>query len=113
METQNLPCKLTDEELNSKRDQAARLVLESEVIEQQRKDEASRLKGELDTRKTAISRLATEIQERKENRPVEVRREKDTVRGVEETIRCDTGEVVGFRTLSPAERQIILPGINQ
>jgi hypothetical protein len=58
-----------------------------------------------------IARIAEEIRDRAERREVEVVREKDFSRGVEQVVRADTGEVISTRVLSPHERQTEMRGI--
>lgn len=108
METRNLPCKLTDEELNFRRDKLAQLVSDLASEEQRKKDTAAHHSDRIKNFERDMFAVSIEIKDRAEYREVVVKREKDLENGVEEIIRCDTGEVVDVRALGPNERQATL-----
>lgn len=105
METMQLSCKLTEQELTERRDALASLVEKKTALEAQKKNAAAKYKQEIDEVEDAKSLVAYEIRTRSERREVAVTRHKDYAAGVEETIRTDTGEVVHTRVLDPHERQ--------
>jgi hypothetical protein len=105
METRSLPVKLTQEELDLRRDKLAELVRDISTAEQARSDAASAAKKEIDKLDASAGSIAREIRERSEYRQVEVTREKDYRRRIEEVIRSDTGEVVDSRVLGDDEMQ--------
>ena len=105
METMTLPCQLTSTELDERRDKLVALVAKADALEDEKKMQATAIKGKIETVESEMRDLAYEIRTRKQQRPVEIKRDKDLIRGVEEIIRLDTGEVVETRHLSPHERQ--------
>lgn len=105
MELRNLPCKLTDEELNSRRDRLAQLVRELALEEQAKKDTAALHADRIKVLERDVFQVADEIRDRAEYRQVVVKREKDFEAGIEQTIRVDTHEVVDVRALGPNEKQ--------
>ncbi len=100
-----LPVKLTDRELDERRDKLAALVREHTEAEQTKKDEAAQWKQKVDAIEKNMSDLAREIRDRAQLRPVEVKRDKHIELGIEELVRVDTFEVVETRSLGPGERQ--------
>lgn len=112
METQNLPCNLTLEELDHRRDRVANLVRDHIKMEQERKDVAKDYGRRVKMLDEQVAHVAQEIRERAEYREVEVKREKDFATGWENTIRVDTGEVVSQRPLLPSEHQMDLPPVD-
>ena len=108
METRNLPCALTETELLERGSQIADLVREYQHADEAKKEAASAAKAELDSLDGQIGAVARELREKKAYRIVEVKREKDFGRNVEEVIRLDTDEVIETRVLDPSERQVEL-----
>jgi hypothetical protein len=106
METRTLPCKLTPAELDQRRDRLVELTLKETEAEQAKKDAAKAHNTAIAEIKSEAKEVSLEIHDRAELREVEVRREKDFVQGFENVIRCDTGEVVEIRALTPQERQV-------
>ena len=105
METRTLPVKLTPEELDQRRDRLAELVRECNMAKQVKKDHAAVDKKAVDDLEKDKSHIAREIREKAQHVEVQVIKETDIERGVEETIRIDTHEVVSIRRLDPSERQ--------
>lgn len=105
MDTLTLPCPLTEAELLERGQRISELVREHGAVEEEKRSAASEYKTRLDDLDKQIRDLAVEVRSKSALRPVEVRREKDYERDVEETIRCDTGEVIETRALAPGERQ--------
>jgi len=108
VETRMLSVKLTDVELLERGHRVAELWHEIRSEEDAKKQAAAESKRKLDALEEESYQLARQISSRSENRPVEVRRDIDYGRGVEEVMRLDTGEIVETRVLTPAERQVEL-----
>lgn len=105
METRSLPCALTDIELAQRRDKMVELLSHVDELESEKKNNTAALKARIEGVNTDLREIAYEVRTRSELREVEVRREKSFELGQEDVIRCDTGEIVETRALSPSERQ--------
>jgi hypothetical protein len=105
METRTLRCRLTERELLERGHRLASLHAEISSLEDARRSSASEYKSQIDLAEAQLSAIAREVRSGAQERQVEVRREKDFDRNVEEVIRLDTGEVVETRALTPQERQ--------
>ena len=106
METQRLPCKLTQQQLDERRDRMAEQVEQLAILEAEKKDNAARSKAKIEALELELAAVAYEIRTRSEQREVEIRHEKDYQQGIDETIRQDTGEIISTRVMSPQERQV-------
>jgi hypothetical protein len=106
METQRLPCKLTQQQLDERRDKMAEQIERLATLEAAKKDAAAQAKAKIEALELELATIAYEVKTRSEIREVEVRREKDYQEGIEETIRQDTGEIVATRVMTPQERQV-------
>jgi hypothetical protein len=107
---QQLPVKLTQEELLKRGAQLAQLHADAA----QHAVHADSVKRDLKAKETALeaegSRLAGVVRTGYEPRPVVVQRWHDYKRNVSYDMRTDTGEIFGERALSPDERQgVLLP----
>jgi len=109
VETRYLPCILTEKELLERGQRAAELVSEIASQEEEKKAAAAAAKSKIDALEAQLRDVSREVRTKVERRQVEVRLEKDFDRNVEETVRCDTGEVVETRVLMPQERQTLIP----
>lgn len=100
---QQLPVKLTQDELLKRGSQLAQL--HSDYAQQQ--VHADSVKKDLKAKETALeaSRVAGIVRTGFEPRPVVVQRWHDYRRNVAYDIRVDTGETFGERALTPEERQ--------
>jgi hypothetical protein len=105
MQTRQLKCALTEDQLKQRGTALEAYVHRLHELETEKKNEAARLKDKIESVELAMARVAVEISERAEYRDVEVTREKDFARNVEEVIRQDTGEIIETRVLQPQERQ--------
>jgi hypothetical protein len=108
MNTQHLPVRLTTDELLLRSDELAKTIRERDEAERNMKAAQATAKRKIDTLELDIARLAEIVRDRQENRPVEVHEIKNWDRLTMDTIRLDTGEIVGSRSMSPSERNASL-----
>lgn len=106
--TWTLPCRLTDAELLKhgealaiERDERNKLVHEA-------KSNAADFKARIEKRDAEVDRLALIVRDKAESRPVVCELRRDLERGVMETWRTDTGELVATRVLEAHERNLEL-----
>lgn len=109
MNTQHLPVRLTTDELLLRSDELAKTIRERDEVERAMKSAQSTAKRKIDTLELDITRLAEIVRDRQENRPVEVTEVKNWLRLTMDTVRIDTGEIVGSRSMSAYERNEALP----
>ncbi len=109
MNTQNLPVHLTTDELLMRSDELAQKIRERDDTERAMKSAQGNAKRKIDALELDITRLAHVVRERKEDRPVEVTAVKNWLRLTMDTVRIDTGELVGSRSMSAYERNEALP----
>ncbi len=109
MNTQSLPVRLTTDELLMRSDELAQKIRERDDTERAMKSAQGIAKRKIDTLELDITRLADVVRERKEDRPVEVTEVKNWLRLTMDTVRIDTGELVGSRSMSAYERNEALP----
>ena len=109
MITRRLPVRLEYDEIRLKGMRIATLEAEVEAIEEEKKAVTGDFKSKIDGRRTEISALSRQVNERQEYRQVEVIERKDWVERTVETVRTDTGEVVDSRPMSPSELQRPIP----
>jgi hypothetical protein len=109
MNTQSLPVRLTTDELLMRSDELAKAVRERDDAERAMKSASATAKRKIDLLDLDITRLADVVRERQENRPVEVTEVKNWRRLTMDTVRIDTGELVGSRSMSAYERNEALP----
>lgn len=108
MNTQHLPVRLTTDELLLRSDELAKTIRERDEAERAMKSAQATAKRKIDLLELDITRLAEVVRDRQENRPVEAREIKNWDRLTMDTIRLDTGEIVGSRSMSPSERNASL-----
>lgn len=112
IETRQLPCPLTNDELLAKGDALAtclRAIDDEKSAQEQQKAEMKERIADLETTK---GRLRTEIQERREWRAVHVEiRLKDARQALVTEVRTDTGEILRERFMDDDERSQPLPGM--
>lgn len=98
-----LRCVLTDEEVAHRADECAQKIAEIDAVESAKKSAMSEYKHELEALHGDVRTLSREVRERATTRTVEceVWIRPDGV----ETVRTDTGEVIGRRPLDPSEKQ--------
>lgn len=109
MNTQSLPVRLTTDELLMRSDELAKTIRERDDAERTMKSAMSTAKTRIATLEADVSRLAEVVRERQEYRPVEVTEVKNWHRLTMDTVRIDTGELVGSRSMSAYERNEALP----
>jgi hypothetical protein len=101
----NLPCKLTDTEVQTKGTELAKAFKEIEAEEEHQKSVRSDMKAKLDGMNLSASNLSTQITERIEYRDVDVDFVLDETEQVVKTVRSDTGETVDVRQATQDELQ--------
>ena len=110
METRTLSVQLTKQEIIERSTQQAELVKKLEDKETEKSEVTTRLTSSIKELKRELQLVAQEVRAGQRWAEVEVARQKDIKRGVEETIRTDTGEIIETRALTPAEMQLDLIG---
>jgi len=105
MQTRSLKCKLTNKQLDERRDKLAEHVEKLRGLESEKKSASAKFKELIERTEIDMVEVAIEIRERAEYRDVEIASEKDFKRGVEEVTRQDTGEIIQTRVLRPDELQ--------
>lgn len=109
MPTKNLPCPLTDGEILHKALASADLGVEFERIDEERAASAKAYREALKDLRSRRRALDRAIRDRSEMRSVETRDIHDARRLAVDTIRLDTGEIIGSRAMTAAERQVEIP----
>lgn len=105
MKTEQLPCRLTDQERQERATKLAQSVQDAAKLEADLAGIRSKYKTEIERVEESIRDLSKVVSSGLEYRPIEVIEQKDAARRVMETIRQDTGEIVWTRPLSPNEMQ--------
>lgn len=105
MLTQELPVKLTDEEKLEKARQLSAMIGEITRLKEEQKTVSSSFKTKIGELEVDSREIANMIREGQEVRVVEVIEEKDYSDRKIRTIRKDTGEVVGIRTMALEDTQ--------
>ena len=105
MNTENLPCKLSDEELRLRGKKLATLWAEIAQIETRKKVAMQEFKQEIESREADCLTLVKQINEGQEWREVQIEEVKDWEASSVRTIRIDTGEMVNVRAMTPRETQ--------
>lgn len=103
--TWELPVKLTLDETKLRSEALGKAIQEHADIEAEKDASNKRFKERLESLDLDISRLGRICREGRELRHVPVTDHKDYDRGTVETVRLDTGEVVGSRPMNEDERQ--------
>lgn len=109
MPTKTLPCPLTDGEILHKALASADLGVEAERLDEERASLAKNYREALKECRSRRRALDRAIRDRSEMRSVEVRDIHDGRRLAVDTIRLDTGEIIGSRAMTAAERQMPIP----
>jgi hypothetical protein len=108
METKLLPVKLGNDELLIRGRELADACADLADIEGRKKTAAAAFKEEIEAADALIARLSRIVKDKAEYREVEVREVRNEERMTMDTIRLDTGEVVGSRALQGHERNLSL-----
>jgi hypothetical protein len=111
MYTRMLKCKLTEEEWNERAN-----LLAEEHQRGQRLDAEHKLVAKLHNQrmgvvKDNVERLSSALRLREEERMVQCEDRRDEDKLLIDTVRLDTGEVIGTRPMTAEERQVALPGV--
>lgn len=114
METFNeqITCKLTLREKELRSGELAQKIKELDAAEVQKKSAMQKHKARIDDLERDIQRLATEVHEGEELRPIACTQHLDFSTGTVEIRRADTGEVHRVRAMLPEERQEAMPFAN-
>ncbi len=105
-ETRELPCQLTPEERDEFANRNAQAVDELRKLEAAKKESAAQYGQMIKEKRVEVNELCDCAITGIEYRPISVYDETDRARGLCETIRSDTGEVIKTRHLTPAELQM-------
>ena len=103
IETRELPVKLNDDEILQRADEAAKTTREMYAAEEKRKEVGKEMKGHVDELQEKLKRLSRIVETKTEDRPIEVRWERDDGRMMMYLVRLDTGEVVQARAMDAEE----------
>lgn len=104
--TEYLPCKLTEQELLSKGQDIAKAARDRAKLEDEKAEVAKRFKERIDGHTADIRDLAQAINTGEEKRDVECERVFDYANNSVTTIRLDTYQQIGERTMTVEERQL-------
>lgn len=105
----SLPCRLNDEELLKAGGDLATAVQDLATEEGRQADVKASMKAKVTEIEARRTQLAIKVSRKEEHRDVEVDIWFDYQRAVVQEIRRDTGEILGTRVMSDAERQQNLP----
>jgi hypothetical protein len=103
---QKLPVRLTHDELIERGNALALERQRYNELEMAAKNAAKKAKDDLAEIDAEIDRLAGIVRAKAEPRPVRCKTARDFERGVVETMRLDTGEIVDSRVMTEQERQV-------
>jgi hypothetical protein len=103
--TKKLPVLLTEDELRERGDALAESVEKTAALAEEKKAQDAEINGKIKLSKEITRKLSRIIASKTEDREVECEITKDFERGTVTVHRCDTGEVVETRAMSPEERQ--------
>jgi hypothetical protein len=105
MQTESLPCRLTDAEVMDRTRKLLDVLSEEDRLELEKKSFAERHKEAVTIVTAKARELRGIVSSRIEYREVEVAESPDYKRGIVEVIRIDTSEIVRTRQMSSEERQ--------
>lgn len=104
-ERRELPCQLTDKELDERRDHLAQLHGEEERLSREKKEALEDFKDSLSKNGSLQSSVAKQIRDRAEDRLVECRWMYNKTAKQMELLRSDTNDIVDKRDPRPDELQ--------
>lgn len=107
--SEELRCELSDAEVQQRGQDAARLLMQIDQLDEEKRAAAADYKEQIKAKETELRKLGREIRERAEHRDVPCVTRPNAAAGVMETIRLDTGELVRSRPLTHEERQARFP----
>lgn len=111
METKWLACPLTEAEILTKADEAARLRRERDEKRREMErlaDERKQMNKEADALDHEIGVLLKQVRNRSEDRRVQVEERRNDAERCMESFRLDTGELIGRRAMTLDELQGVL-----
>jgi hypothetical protein len=113
VDTKWLPVHLTDDEVRARGERIVALMQERTEADADAKRQRDAHKARVSDLDKTMTHLAHEVRTRTEHRDVEVKEAFDHDRGLVETVRLDTGEVVETRPMTARERQkpLDFPGL--
>lgn len=103
--SESLMCTLTEPELAERADRAARLQYDADKITSEAKLASKAAKDRVEKIEAERRLLLSEVRTKQGYKAVECIAKADYARGLLETVRLDTGEVIRSRKLTPEERQ--------
>jgi hypothetical protein len=106
---EQISCKLNSRERELRSAELAQKIQELKAAEVQKKSASQKLKTRIDDLNRDIQRLALEVHEGEELRPIACTQHLDFSTGTVEIRRADTGEVHRVRAMLPEERQAAMP----
>jgi hypothetical protein len=106
---ESLPCALSPEEVRQRGEAVARLLKERDDLDFETKQYAKERREEIGELELQIARVAIQIRERQEYRPVEVVCLRNPGEATVVWVRRDTGEVIRQRPMTEEEKQERLP----
>lgn len=109
-ETRSLPVKLSKDELAARSKELAEVVRKQEQLEEEKKQQAAEIKGELDRHKARARELSSTIRTGEEYQRVECLWVSDATRMRMNLVREDNGGIVASREMSDKERQLEFAG---
>lgn len=109
--TEELPCKLTPEELEAKGQELAAVCAEIDGVEAEKKVAAARFKNQIDELEAKRADLYRVVQAKAEHRTVEVEHLLILDDGMVRTIRKDNGDVVRQRVATSQECNSVQPNL--
>jgi hypothetical protein len=110
IETQKLPCKLTQGERELKTQELVRLEQDERAKKDTKKAAVAVMNGDLKQVRADIDERVKELHEGTELRDVEVEQVYHYDKSKVDSVRRDTGEVISSREMDSYDRQETLPG---
>jgi hypothetical protein len=105
IETRMLPVRLTDDEFMIRSSELAETLGDLAAAENEKKRVATRFKDRIEGIEDEVHKLRLIVQNKEEDRAVEVHERFNRRRRVVEIYRADTGETVDYRDMTEIEKQ--------
>lgn len=109
---QELPCKLSDDELRGLGDSLEKALANIDTLTEEKKLNAASFKARIELAKEKVGDIRESLRSKTEIRDVECLEHFEYRLGVARVTRVDTGEIISERALTGAERQPSLPGVS-
>lgn len=103
---EQVQCVMTDAERIAKGEQLARMAFEMGDLEEAKAAAGRDFTNRIKCLKTEQGKLADEVRSGAELRDVECAEKPDWKQHIVTIVRCDTGEIVRTRPMTPSERQL-------